>query len=107
MSDKKKETAVSEPPKTEATKAAATPPDAPKAEPEAAAIPQPPEPPAAGQTESKQEARPMVELKHKDTMFFDSLTGFEIVRDERKELTKPVGKATQTAIESGRLLIVK
>lgn len=99
MSDKKKETAVTEPPKPEATTAATTPPEAPKADPEAAAIPQPPEPPA-------RESQRAVELKHKDTMFYDPMTGFEIVRDERKELTKPVGKATQTAIESGRLLVI-
>lgn len=105
MSEKKEKAAVIEPPKTEATTAAEKPPEPPKADPETA-IPQPPESPDE-QPETEKQAMPVVELKHKDTMFADSVTGFEIVRDERKKLTKPVGRATEVALESGRLLIVK
>lgn len=50
--------------------------------------------------------RQTVELADKATGFFDSETGFKLVRDQRKDLGTNVGSATQRALASGRLLIV-
>lgn len=49
----------------------------------------------------------LYELKHKETGFFDSKTGFKIVRDEQKPLGETVGDETQKAIASGRLVLVR
>lgn len=48
-----------------------------------------------------------VELKDKDTGFFDPVTGFQVVRDQQVKLGSTIGDATQTAIASGRLLYVE
>jgi hypothetical protein len=47
-----------------------------------------------------------VELKDKSTSFHDFETGFDIVRDQRKELGEKVGRATAQAIRAGRLVEV-
>lgn len=47
-----------------------------------------------------------VELADKDTGFWDAETEFQIVRDQKKELTEPIGTATQRALQSGRLLVI-
>ncbi len=44
------------------------------------------------------------ELKDQTTGFYDSQTGFKIVRDQRKPLGKNVGMATTQAIQNGRLV---
>ncbi len=49
----------------------------------------------------------VVKLAHPDTGFTDPDTGFDISRDQELELGKEVGKATQQAILSGGLLLVK
>ena len=48
-----------------------------------------------------------VELKDKDTGFYDPVTGFQVVRDQQVQLGSTIGDATQVAIASGRLLIVE
>ncbi len=48
----------------------------------------------------------LCELADKDTGFYDHETGFKVVRDQRMPLGDRVGKATRTAIVSGRLLVV-
>lgn len=48
----------------------------------------------------------LVELKDKETGFYDPATGFQVVRDQQVELGKTVGDATRVALQSGRLLIV-
>ena len=55
---------------------------------------------------SNAKAGDTVELKDKDTGFTDPVTGFDISRDQKKELTEPVGERTHVAILSGGLLIV-
>jgi hypothetical protein len=63
---------------------------------------------AAAEAKAKKKAKPHeVELKDKDTGFYDQETGFKVVRDQRVPLGDNVGKATQMAIESGRLLLIK
>lgn len=52
------------------------------------------------------EAGKLVELKDKDTGFWDPVTGFQLVRDQQVNLGSTVGDATRIALESGRLLIV-
>ena len=47
-----------------------------------------------------------VELKDKEAGFTDPITGFDLSRDQQKELTEPIGQRTQQAILSGGLLIV-
>lgn len=56
----------------------------------------------------KDNAKPgdVVELKDKDGGFTDPETGFDISRDQKQELTDPVGRRTHEAIVSGGLLIV-
>lgn len=73
-----------------------------------------PAPPAASSdpqtppAESKKAAKKRtVELRDKDTGFFDQATGFQVVRDQRVELGSSIGDATQVALASGRLLIVE
>ena len=62
----------------------------------------------AAEAKAKKKAKPSeVELKDKDTGFYDHETGFKVVRDQRVQLGENVGKATQIAIESGRLLLIK
>lgn len=48
----------------------------------------------------------LYELAHKDTGFHDHETGFTVLRDQRKELGSPIGKATAMAILKGRLIRV-
>lgn len=48
----------------------------------------------------------VVELKDKDTGFYDPVTGFQVVRDQQVQLGSTVGDATRLALESKRLLIV-
>ncbi len=82
--------AESDPPANEATQANApeTQPDAPK-------------------NNAKTEAIRRVRLADQDTGFFDSVTEFKVVRDQVMDLEDPIGNATQTALQSGRLLIVE
>jgi hypothetical protein len=54
----------------------------------------------------KKKAGKLVELAHKETGFFDSVTGFQIVRDQQVELGETIGEKTNEALLSGRLLIV-
>lgn len=56
----------------------------------------------------KSDAQPgdVVELKDKEAGFTDPITGFDISRDQQKELTDPIGETTHLAIVSGGLLIV-
>jgi hypothetical protein len=62
----------------------------------------------AAEAKAKKKAKPHeVELKDKDTGFYDQETGFKVVRDQRVPLGDNVGKATQMDIESGRLLLIK
>jgi hypothetical protein len=66
-----------------------------------------PEGPEAETPEPKSEpVEKFCELADKDTGFFDHETGFKVVRDQRIPLGEKVGKATRTAIVSGRLLVV-
>jgi len=48
-----------------------------------------------------------VRLADQDTGFFDAVTEFKVVRDQVVDLEDPIGNATQTALQSGRLLIVE
>lgn len=48
-----------------------------------------------------------VELKDKETGFFDSVTGFQVVRDQQVKLGTTIGESTREAIASGRLLYVE
>lgn len=63
------------------------------------------EPPAAEPAKKSAKAK-TVELKDKDTGFYDPVTGFQVVRDQQVKLGSTIGDATNTAIASGRLLIV-
>lgn len=47
-----------------------------------------------------------VELKDKEIGFTDPDTGFDISRDQQKQLGKTIGDRTHAAIVSGGLLIV-
>jgi hypothetical protein len=47
-----------------------------------------------------------VELRDKETGFYDPVTGFQVVRDQQVELGDAIGDATRVALQSGRLLIV-
>lgn len=47
------------------------------------------------------------ELAHKHGSFHDFETGLTINREDQVEVTEPIGNATQTAIQSGRLLLVR
>jgi len=47
-----------------------------------------------------------VELADKETSFFDPATELKVVRDQTAKLGKTIGNKTNTAIMSGRLLIV-
>jgi len=49
----------------------------------------------------------MVELADKTAGFTDSVTGFDLSREQQKELTEPIGERTRQAILSGGLLIVE
>ncbi|MGE0367216.1 MAG: hypothetical protein AB7Q00_15930 [Phycisphaerales bacterium] len=63
---------------------------------------------AAEKTASKKAAKAKtVELKDKDTGFFDPVTGFQVVRDQQVKLGSTIGNATNEALQSGRLLIVE
>lgn len=55
----------------------------------------------------KAKAGKLVELAHKETGFFDSVTGFQIVRDQQVQLGDTIGEKTNEALQSGRLLFVK
>ncbi len=57
---------------------------------------------------SEQKAQPgdTVELKDKEIGFTDPDTGFDISRDQKKQLGKTIGARTLAAIVSGGLLIV-
>jgi hypothetical protein len=57
----------------------------------------------------KDNAKPgdVVELKDKTGGFTDPATGFDISRDQKLELTDPIGSRTHEAIVSGGLLLVK
>lgn len=48
----------------------------------------------------------VVELKDKEGGFTDPETSFDISRDQKVELTNPVGRRTHEAIVSGGLLVV-
>ncbi|MCC7308392.1 MAG: hypothetical protein IT173_12565, partial [Acidobacteria bacterium] len=60
----------------------------------------------AAEAKAKADKARVVELKDKDTGFWDPVTGFQVVRDQQVKLGSKVGDATQVALESGRLLIV-
>lgn len=47
------------------------------------------------------------ELKHKHGSFTDFETELVINRDQQVEVKEPIGKATLTAIQSGRILLVR
>ena len=55
---------------------------------------------------SEAKAGDTVELKDKEAGFTDPDTGFDISRDQKLELTEPVGARTQQALLSGGLLLV-
>ena len=61
---------------------------------------------AEAKAKAKADKARVVELKDKDTGFWDPVTGFQVVRDQQVKLGSKVGDATQVALESGRLLIV-
>lgn len=63
---------------------------------------QPPPAKAAEEAKGKE-----VQLRDKDTGFYDPATGFQVVRDQKVKLGKTVGDATRVALQSGRLLIVE
>lgn len=109
MSNKKKneEAAVATAPETTATTTQPNPAES--------------DPPAIGETqanapetqpdEPKKKAKAAeirrVRLADQDTGFFDAVTEFKVVRDQVVDLKDPIGNATQTALQSGRLLIVE
>lgn len=62
-----------------------------------------PKPPAKVAEKAKGK---LIELKDKETGFFDRATGFQVVRDQKVELGDTIGDATREALQSGRLLIV-
>lgn len=47
-----------------------------------------------------------VELKDKETGFYDSETDFKVVRDQQVKLGDSIGRRTNEAIMSGGLLVV-
>jgi hypothetical protein len=47
------------------------------------------------------------ELKDKDSGFYDHETDFGIYREEQKALGKKVGRSTEQAIQTGRLIEVR
>lgn len=49
---------------------------------------------------------PVYELADKDTGFYDHVTGFKVVRDQRVALSGDPGEATNIAIATGRLVLV-
>lgn len=62
---------------------------------------------AAAGKQPKSPAGKLVELAHKETGFYDSVTGFQIVRDQKVKLGDTIGEKTNEALQSGRLLFVK
>lgn len=49
----------------------------------------------------------LYELKHKHGSFTDFETNLVINRNQQVEVQEPIGAATRTAIQSGRLLYVR
>jgi hypothetical protein len=56
----------------------------------------------------KDNAKPgdVVELRDKESGFTDPETGFDISRDQKLELTDPIGRRTHEAIVSGGLIVI-
>lgn len=62
---------------------------------------------AAAEANTTKKGKKVVELKDKETGFYDSATGFQVVRNQQVELGETIGTRTQEALASGRLLYVK